>query len=160
VAKADKSMVLIEGLLQSDESIQATLPAYYLPVGANVTLAPRGLLVLTGSRFIFCLSNRLLGQQVSTPLQSVISVELIRGPQSNLKVSTAASTARYVVKYKEAAEFLRKAEKLIAEVRAESFPQAVTSSTDGLVRLADLHTKGLLTDEEFVAAKANALREP
>ncbi|QUC01594.1 SHOCT domain-containing protein [Cellulosimicrobium cellulans] len=55
-------------------------------------------------------------------------------------------------------EALRAAvEAAIAAHHAPSAPAAPASGAEEVARLADLHQRGILSDEEFTAAKARAL---
>jgi hypothetical protein len=92
-----------------------------------------------------------------SPLKLVTPVELTRGIQPHFQVTLAGNTANYVVKSKEAQPFLLTAHELVAAAQDDRSHSAATSPADELIKLADRHSVGFLTDAEFTAAKTKAL---
>lgn len=60
--------------------------------------------------------------------------------------------------YKSAREMIDELKKMVADSQTQkTAPAAMASISDELAKLGDLHSKGLLTDDEFLAAKAKLL---
>jgi hypothetical protein len=161
MSKTQKALAELEGALQPGESIVATLGATYItprPEAAKFGPEfPKGLLALTESRLIFSGSAMIRSEQNASPLKLVTSVDLTRGIQPHFQVTLAGTMRRYIVKYKDAQPFLLKAHELLAAAQDHRPQPAVISPADELMKLADLHSKGFLTDVEFTTAKAKAL---
>lgn len=102
------------------------------------------------------------------PLGQVASLNLNRGPMSAyIEVGIAGVEERFLVRYNDAVRWLEAAQQALTTYRVwavnQSAPRdmANTNSTaslsDELSKLASLHAQGLLTEAEYVAAKARLL---
>ena len=151
-------MATITESLQPDEQVLDTIHGAYI-VSTTNSENTIGTLALTNKRLIFSGSIGFKREQHSSPLHLVTSVDLVKGAMlSHLQVTLAGSVAKYRVKYTDASAFLQATHVAVAAAQTAPVQQAnAPSAADELIKLADLHAKGVLTDEEFATAKAKAL---
>jgi Short C-terminal domain/Bacterial PH domain len=158
LASDKKAMATITESLQPDEQVLGTIHAAYI-VSTTNSENTIGTLALTNKRLIFSGSIGLKREQHSSPLQLVTSVDLVKGAMlSHLQVTLAGSVSKYRVKYTDASAFVQATHAAVAAAQTAPASQtSAPSAADELMKLADLHAKGVLTDEEFATAKAKAL---
>ena len=154
-----KAIASIEESLQPGEQIVDKISGAYI-VSSKNSDNTIGVLALTNKRLIFSGSIGFKREQHSSPLNLVTSVDLVKGAMlSHLQVTLAGSVAKYRVKYTDAQAFLSSTQAAVAAAQqpAAAAVAAAPSAADELGKLAALHEQGVLSDEEFAAAKSKAL---
>lgn len=120
-----------------------------------------GLLALTGRRLIFLLHGWVNQQLEDFPFDRVSSVQWSAGMAFG-KLIVYASGNRSDIEHMDKADGKALADRLRALINTPA-PAPVSGGQDGdgaadqLGRLAGLHAQGVLTDEEFAAAKQRIL---
>ena len=160
MSRASKGLELLSDLLLDGEEVLASIPATQCdpPQGKSGTVS--GVLALTSGRVLFSGKAIAKRRTRAIPLDTITSIELIKGAMlSHVQLTLAGSYENFLVKYKEAGSVLAEAQAALAGGHSPtSAPQAPPSSVaDEIGKLAELHEKGLLSDEEFAAAKARLL---
>jgi len=154
MGSADKHLTKITDELEAGETVLASLTATITDKPDSLSGTTRGSLVVTDRRFIF--SGAAWGSKTSRSflLSQVTSIDLHKNLLvAYVQVTIAGGFERFLVKYKDAEGFVAVAHKALAQ---PATPQS-GSAADELTKLAALHSQGVLSDEEFAAAKAKAL---
>ncbi len=150
----DKHLAKITDELEAGEEVLASLSATITDKPDSFSGTTRGSLVVTDRRFIF--SGTAWGSKTSRSflLSQVTSIDLHKNLLvAYIQVTVAGGFERYLVKYKDAEEFIAVAHKALAQPATS----LGGSAADELTKLAALHSQGVLSDEEFATAKAKAL---
>ena len=166
-----KALASIDEILHDGETVAATLRAV-LSLSNSSYANPSGLLALSNERVIFAGHVRHTLTLVTHPLTDIRSVEFERSVlNSFLRLRTGDAAAPTVTTFRpdpgHAQAFVDAVTAAVEHARASgastpsasAAPAAVptTSTADELAKIADLHDRGALTDEEFAAAKAKIL---
>lgn len=158
-----KVLAAITDRLHDGETIASTLRAI-LVVSNSSNANPTGLLALTGERVIFAGVARRETVEREHPLTEIASIEFEHGLlNSFVRVRLAPAPDEVAATYRpdpgKTAAFVAAVENGIESARnRERRPVPDEPSlADELTRLADLHDRGALTDEEFAAAKSRLL---
>ena len=162
MSRLSKGEELVTELLGEGETIKATILATQCDPPSSKTGKVAGCLAITNNRVMF--AGRAITQKVSRviPWSQVTSLQLSKGMMlSHIQITLAGSYENFLVKYNDAQEFLGVAQAELERSRqvasdARSAPTGATSA-DELVKLAELHRQGILTDDEFTQAKAKLL---
>lgn len=162
MSRFSKGEEQITEILTEGEEIRATIFATQCDPPSSKTGKVAGCLAVTNKRVIFV--GKAIAQKISRviPWSQVTSVQLSKGMMlSHIQITLAGSYENFLVKYKEAEDFLSVAQ-LELEQAGQSSTQSSSnlkngSSIDELAKLADLHRQGVLTDDEFAQAKARLL---
>jgi hypothetical protein len=153
-------LLKVEADLQHGEVIQASVEGTVTLTKTSTSSSIRGILVLTDRRFIFSGGAWGTKDSHSVPLSGVTSIDLHKNLMTaHIQVTAAGNTSRYLVKYKEAEPFVKTAHDVLAT--AHNSTQATIplgSPAEEITKLAALYAQGLLSDEEFAAAKSKALQ--
>jgi len=160
MGRAEKGLEEIEGMLEPDEEIKSHVWGTQCDPPTGKSGKVSGALAITDRRVLF-VGKSLGSKKVRTiPLDTVTSVELNKGALlSHVQVTLAGSYENFLVKYKEAEPFVQVAQSALASAHSGGAVQApaAASMADEIAKLADMHQQGLLSDEEFAAAKARLL---
>jgi hypothetical protein len=167
VAADKKALASIEEILHDGEKVTATLRTV-LSVSNSSNANPSGLLALTDERVIFAGWARRTLTLETHPLSDIRSIDFERALiASFLRIRTGDESAPTVSSFRpdpgRAQPFVDAVTAAMARA-SRTEPQAAPeasaasgSTADELVRIADLHARGALTDDEFAAAKAKIL---
>lgn len=160
MSRASKGLEVLNDLLVDGEEVVASIAATQCdpPSGKSGTIS--GVLAITPQRILFSGKSIAKRSTRTIPVDTITSVELVKGAMlSYIQLTLAGSYENFLVKYKEAGSFLAEAQKVLASGHsaAPAPAQPAGSVADEIAKLADLHSKGLLSDEEFSAAKARLL---
>jgi hypothetical protein len=162
MSRLSKGEDLIISMLQPGESIVASILASQCDPPTSKSGKVAGCLAITNQRVMF--AGRAIAKTVNRtiPLSQVSSLELSKGMMlSHVQLTLAGSYENFLVKYKEAEEFMITAQAELQKSRSQqpamTSPSA-GSTADELKKLADLHEQGILTAEEFADAKARLLK--
>jgi hypothetical protein len=156
----DKHLAKVEANLQPGEEIRASVAGVVTTTSTSTSGTVRGMLVLTDRRFIFSGGAWGTKDSHSVPLSGVTSIDLHKNlMNAHIQVTAAGNISRYLVKYRDAEPFVKTAHDVLVSAHA-TIPATSTpvSPADEIAKLAALHAQGLLTDEEFFAAKTKALQ--
>jgi hypothetical protein len=151
----------IASLLQPGEVIRASTFATQCDPPTAKAGKVAGCLAVTNHRVIF--AGKAITKTITRtiPLAQVSSLELSKGMMlSHVQVTLAGSFENFLVKYKEAQDFMTTAQATLQLARASSTGSSTVvapSTAEELKKLADLHQQGILTAEEFSQAKARLL---
>lgn len=138
--------------LAPGEDVSAVAPGTF---GGSI-----GLLVLTDRRILFVLETITKRTMEDFPLRAITSVTSKSGIiNATVSIMTGGARAEITSVYKDDAKaFVDLARDAVATYGSAPAPAAAAPSTaDELVKLAGLRDQGVLTDEEFTAAKARLL---
>ena len=164
VAADKKALASIEEILHDGERVTATLRTV-LTVSNSSNANPSGLLALTTERLIFAGHVRHTLTLVTHPLTDIRSIEFERGVVASfLRLRTGDVSAASVTAFRPAAGRAQPFVDAVTDAVARAAPAPPASGTapplstaDELAKIADLHDRGALTDDEFAAAKAKIL---
>jgi hypothetical protein len=150
----DKALEAVRGSLEAGEAILGFISATRVEKGNSGT--ERGVLLTTSERIIYR-GFALFGNATSiewrfTQLNGIAATRSMMF--EHIEVNGGGSVVKFLVHYGEAQSFVSQANQAIAKA-GSSKPSAEIN--DGLAaelsKLADLFSKGLLSEEEFAAAK-------
>ncbi len=158
MASPDKHLAKLQDSLEPGETIQATVAGTITTTAESTSGTVRGILVLTDSRLRFEGGSWASKGSRSVPLSAITSIDLHKNLMTaHVVVTLAGGPERYMVKYNDAEKFVKVAHEVLARFHSAGSSGGAASGADELLKLADMHSKGLLTDDEFAAAKAKAL---
>ncbi len=158
MASPNKHLSKLQENLESGETIQATVAGTITTTATSTSGTVRGMLVLTDSRFLFEGGSWASKGSRSVPLSAITSIDLHKNLMTaHVVVTLAGGPERYMVKYNDAEKFVKTAHEVLARFHSPVATGSNVSAADELLKLADLHSRGLLTDDEFAVAKAKAL---
>lgn len=153
IVNYEKALAAIGQKLQPGESIQMKQKINYRNAKKSLL---GGALALTPQRLIFVGSVMLDRAEFSIPLNTITSVDSHRSFANMYTTITAASaTHTFLALDPKFVEAINKA-RMASAAPAPTAPTAA-STADELSKLASLHASGVLTDEEFAAAKKRLL---
>lgn len=150
----DKALEAVKNSLGAGEVILGSITATRVEKGNSGT--ERGVLVATSERIIYR-GSALFGMGTSiewrfTQLNGIAATKSMMF--EHVELNGGGSVVKFLVQYGEAQSFVSQANQAMAKV-GYSAPSG--ESTDGLAaelsKLADLYSKGLLSEEEFATAK-------
>jgi hypothetical protein len=158
----DKHFARITEGLHPGEEVVSKLSATITTDLKSTSGTISGALVATSERLVFSGSGLLQQDSRSFPWPQVSSLDLAQGMLlAHITVTAATSVARFMVgKTDDTKAFVATAQELMVKSRAaaaQPAPAAGSSTADELAKLAGLRDQGILTDEEFSAAKARLL---
>lgn len=162
MSRLSKGEELISSMLQPGESIVASILASQCDPPTSKSGKVAGCLAITNQRVMF--AGRAVTKTVNRtiPISQVTSLELSKGMMlSHVQLTLAGSYENFLVKYKEAEEFMAVAQAELQKSRNQqpaSTPSSASSTADELKKLAELHQQGILTAEEFAEAKSRLLK--
>jgi hypothetical protein len=184
VAADKKALASIDEILHDGEKVAATLRAV-LSISNSSNANPSGVLALTGERVIFSGTARHTITLLTHPLTDIRSIEFERSVlNSFLRLRTGDAADPAVTTFRpdpgRAQAFVDAVTAAIARAQSagaapdpaapasfgsdgsggsgHTAPTPGSSTADELAKIADLHDRGALTDDEFAAAKAKILR--
>ena len=159
MGRAEKGLEEIEGMLEPGEEVKAHVFGTQCDPPTSKSGKVAGALAVTDRRFLFVGKSIASKKVHGIPLDTVTSVELNKGAMfSHVQVTLAGSYENFLVKYKEAEQFVQVAQSSLASAHSGGGQApAAASMADEIAKLADMHQQGLLSDEEFAAAKARLL---
>jgi len=146
------------------EKLVASVVATRVEQGSSGT--ERGALAVTNKRIVyqggawFGSSSRL--QWVFGQISGVARTKNLMF--EHIEINAGGAVSKFLVGYGEAAGFVDKANKALAESQNSNNQPGTTQGppsglSESLEKLAALHEKGLLSDDEFLAAKAKLLSD-
>lgn len=150
----EKALEAVKSSLAAGESILASIRATRVEQGNSGT--ERGVLVVTSERIIYR-GSALFGIGTSidwrfTQLNGIAATKSMMF--EHIELNGGGSVVKFLVQYGEAQPFASQANQAMAKV-GSSMPSG--EPTEGLAaelsKLADLFSKGLLSEEEFATAK-------
>lgn len=148
--------------LKSGESVIAFGDGYIGEMmGSGDNTQRNGSLIVTDQRVAFCRKG-LLGEVIETiPLKNITSVERrsMLGFR-RIEIHTSHDSLKFKSSDKTAEQALAEAIDTHRDMKSESTPQPPTagrSVKERLAELNELHTAGLLSDDEFSAKKSELL---
>lgn len=162
MSRLSKGEELITSMLQPGESVTTSIFATQCDPPTSKSGKVAGCLAITSQRVIF--AGRAVTKTVSRaiPLSQVSSIELSKGMMlSHVQLTLAGSHENFLVKYKEAEEFMAVAQAELQKSRSQpaaSTTSSGSSTAEELKKLAELHQQGILTAEEFSDAKTRLLK--
>jgi hypothetical protein len=154
MASHRKQLEAVNTLLSPTETIIADVPSIFIESKSSST-NPVGLLALTAANVAFATGpgRRAVGHV--HPRSEITSIDFSDGLlNSYIVINMRSGALEYRVNPREAKRFMAAVE---GKAPDGSGPGASGSIATELEKLADLHTRGLLNDEEFAAAKAKLL---
>ena len=162
VGRLSKGEELISAMLQPGESIVASIAATQCDPPTAKSGKVTGCLAITNQRVVF--AGRAITKAITRtiPVTEVSSLELSKGMMlSHIQLTLSGSYENFLVKYKEAEDFMTFAQAELQKSR--NLPTSISSATgvsaaDELKKLAELHQQGILTIEEFTEAKSRLLK--
>ena len=162
MSRMSKGEELISAMLQAGESIVASIAATQCDPSTAKSGKVTGCLAITNQRVIFAGKAITKAITRAIPVTEVSSLELSKGMMlSHIQLTLSGSYENFLVKYKEAEEFMAVAQAELQKSRNQQ-PAATLSSAsstaDELKKLAELHQQGILTAEEFAEAKSRLLK--
>jgi hypothetical protein len=162
VGRLSKGEELISAMLQPGESIVASIAATQCDPPTAKSGKVTGCLAVTNQRVVFAGSAITKAITRTIPVTEVSSLELSKGMMlSHIRLTLSGSYENFLVKYKEAEDFMTFAQAELQKSR--NLPTSISSATgvsaaDELKKLAELHQQGILTIEEFTEAKSRLLK--
>ena len=164
VSEDKKALANIDEILHDGEKVITTLRTV-LAVSNSSNANPTGLLALTGERVIFAGTVRRMLTLVTHPLTDIRSIEFERGVVASfLRLGTGDAADPTGTTFRpdpgRGQRFVEAVTDAVARAGAAppaTHPAAPLSTADELAKIADLHDRGALTDDEFAAAKAKIL---
>jgi hypothetical protein len=168
MASEKKALAGVTEILRPDEEIKASIRTAHVISNTSRT-NPIGLLAVTTTRLVFSGWAGKTHELNEYELSAVQSIEFERNllqSQIVLTVSDESTTHdfAYRVEPRHGPGFITAAQRALDDVRRASelkrnnaLSRQGTSTADELAKLADLHDRGALTDDEFAAAKAKVL---
>ena len=162
MGRLSKGEELISAMLQPGESIVASIAATQCDPPTAKSGKVTGCLAITNQRVVF--AGRAITKAITRtiPVTEVSSLELSKGMMlSHIRLTLSGSYENFLVKYKEAEDFMTFAQAELQKSR--NLPTSISSATgvsaaDELKKLAELHQQGILTIEEFTEAKSRLLK--
>jgi len=162
VSRLSRGEEAITSLLQPGESIVASIFASQCDPPTSKSGKVAGCLAITDQRVMF--AGKAITKTISRtiPLSQVTSLELSKGMMlSHIQLTLAGSYENFLVKYKEAEDFMTAAQAQLQ--KSKSVQTAATAASgvsvaDELKKLAEMHRQGVLTSEEFTEAKSRLLK--
>ena len=159
MASHRKQLEALSALLSPAETIIADVPSIFIESKSSST-NPVGLLALTATSVAFATGpgRRAVGHV--HPRSEITSIDFSDGLlNSYIVVNIRSGALEYRVNPREAKRFMAAVEGKAPDGSGPglSGPGSSGSIATELEKLADLHTRGLLNDEEFAAAKAKLL---
>lgn len=150
----DKALEAVESSLGAKEVILGSINATRVEKGNSGT--ERGVLVATSERIIYR-GSALFGAGTSiewrfTQLNGIAATKSLM--LEHVEVNGGGSVVKFLVQYGEAQNFVFKANQAMAKASSSQPSEELNNglATD-LSKLADLFSKGLLSEEEFATAK-------
>ncbi len=162
MASEKKALAVVAENLRAGEAVAASIQAVTI-VSNSISTNPVGQLIATNERLIFSGSVAFKVEFHAHELSDIASIEFERGLiQSVIRVTVAdgesTQNLTYRVEPRHAPKFVEVAQRAI-DVLAEAAAHETKAASiaDELAKLADLHDRGVLDDDEFAAAKAKVL---
>lgn len=162
MGRLSKGEELISAMLQLGESIVASIAATQCDPPTAKSGKVTGCLAITNQRVVFAGKAITKAITRAIPITEVSSLELSKGMMlSHIQLTLSGSYENFLVKYKEAEDFMTVAQAELQKSR--NLPTSMSSATgvsaaDELKKLAELHQQGILTIEEFTEAKSRLLK--
>lgn len=154
MSAVDKAMEAVRGSLGAGEAILGSIAATRVEKGNSGT--ERGVLVATSERIIYRGSALFgMGTSIEWRFAQLNGIAATKSMMlEHVEVNGGGSVVKFLVRYGEAQTFVSQANQAMAKASSSQPPE---ESNNGLAtelsRLADLFSKGLLSEEEFAAAK-------
>ena len=161
MGRLENGLEVINEMLQHGEEVIATVLASKCDPPTGKVGKYSGALAITGSRLLF--SGRYLAakSQSSHQLSQVSSLNLNKSAMvAHIQIMLAGSFENYLVKFRDAELFMSTAQNVLADAHktVSQLPaQGTNSKADEILKLAELHKMGILSDDEFAKAKASLL---
>lgn len=162
MAAYDKHLAQIEKNLQPGEEVVDSLSATVTTTPTSTSGTNSGALVATNKRLIWSGGFMFQSDSRSFPWQQISTIDFQSGMLlSHITVTGASALGRWLVaKVPKTQQFVETANSLVHQIHAPAAapaPASAPSTADELAKLAQLRQQGILTDEEFAAAKARLL---
>jgi|688.fasta_scaffold744267_1 hypothetical protein len=161
MGRLENGLEVINEMLQPDEEVIATILASKCDPPNGKVGKYGGALAITRSRLLF--SGRYLAakSQSSHQLSQVSSLNLNKSAlTAHIQIMLTGSFENYLVKFRDAEVFMATAQDVLANGHkhtSQHSPKDAASIADEILKLAELHKMGVLSDDEFAAAKATFL---
>jgi hypothetical protein len=152
--KKTPNYLAVEGMLAENEHILTSIAAN-IQSGSHPVL---GLLALTETRVIFHGKYAFAKHSRTLNLAQITTIDVngsVLG--ATIRVTLGGATEAFRANYKAAKGFVDEVHVRLNNAASESHAGSPLSAADELTKIAALHAQGVLTDEEFAAAKAKAL---
>jgi hypothetical protein len=161
MGRLENGLEIINEMLQPGEEVIATILASKCDPPNGKVGKYGGALAITGSRLLFSGKYLAAKSQSSHQLSQVSSLNLNKSAlTAHIQIMLTGSFENYLVKYREAEVFMATAQDVLADSHKPTSQQPLQGSTsiaDEILKLAELHKLGVLSDDEFAKAKASLL---
>ena len=161
MGRLENGLEVISEMLQQGEEVLATVLAAKCDPPTGKVGKYSGALAITGSRLLFSGKYLAAKSQSSHQLSQVSSLNLNKSAlTAHIQIMLTGSFENYLVKYRDAELFMTTAQDVLANAHKSTsqLPSHGTNSkADEILKLAELHKMGILSDDEFAGAKASLL---
>lgn len=161
MSRLGKGLDSIEEMLQPGEEVLATILAAKCDPPTGKVGKYGGVLAVTNSRLLFSGKYLIQKSESAHQLSQVSSFNMNKSALvAQIQVHLTGTHENYTVKFREAKDFIAIAQSVLAKVHSNTNQQSSNNSSsvsDEILKLADLHNKGILSDDEFAKTKARLL---
>lgn len=154
MSAVDKAMEAVRESLGAGEEILGTIAATRVEKGNSGT--ERGVLVATSERIVYRGSALFgMGTSIEWRFSQLNGIAATKSMMlEHVELNGGGSVVKFLVKYGEAQTFVSQANQAMAKASAtERSEEPNNGLAAELSKLADLFSKGLLSEEEFATAK-------
>jgi len=161
MGRLENGLEVINEMLQPGEKVIATILASKCDPPNGKVGKYGGALAITELRLLFSGKYLAAKSQSSHQLSQVSSLNLNKSAlTAHIQIMLTGSFENYPVKFRDAEVFMATAQDVLANMHktVSQLPtQSTSSKADEILKLAELHKLGILSDEEFTKAKASLL---
>lgn len=161
MGRLENGLEIINEMLQPGEEVIATILASKCDPPNGKVGKYGGALAITELRLLFSGKYLAAKSQSSHQLSQVSSLNLNKSAlTAHIQIMLTGSFENYLVKFRDAEVFMATAQDVLANMHktVSQLPtQSTSSKADEILKLAELHKLGILSDEEFTKAKASLL---
>lgn len=154
-----KEMKDLPGLLHDNETVMGLLEAQFKDVN-NRASSGYGLVIVTDQR-VLCYRKSFIGTVTSEelPLAKITGISYRKGLMLGSVIVTAAGNQSIYdgCNNKDAEKFANIVKELLAHANSTTPASQQPSNLEQIEKLFEMHQKGMITDDEFAAAKSKLL---
>lgn len=156
MGRPEKALDRITAMLQPGEEVVAHTSGSLADPGHSAGTT-RGTIAVTNQRILYSGTTGIGGSKtLAYPWGQVTAVLAEKNLlTSHLSVAAAGADSRFIVKYQEAQSLAKAAQEQLHA--AQQTTTSAPSAADELAKMASLHEQGILSADEFAAAKARIL---